>query len=396
MMDGTHILADVAARKIQPSWRVVRGRRWRALRYSLFVAAILVLTVFGYAESVGSFHLPAPWGNLVSSGPVLAALAVVIVGAAVIKPFLDSRTHVVVLLPEGFVYGNTRSGRVYRAVTYASISGLRLGTIDVTTTGIVMKPYLTWQDERRTQNTWYIPGYFTLTAMQLAALVLIQYVQAQGPAADEAIDAPSPSPVSAAEAVALARKDQAPASWEVIQIYRKPTRLLRWTVRYFIYPVMVAVIAIFLVGLGLIGDYVYDALFSKDFVGGTGVPTIVSAMALALFAVPLFVILLVYFYYCFPLMAMYRQVIVVMPEGVVIGDRYTGVVLSAFLWKDVVRLDVSHFANMSIFRFLLTRRKPITLMFAWVSGPYYRKPTEQVVQALLERFAQSRSRATAA
>ena len=138
MLDEQRVLADVKASKMPPSWQVLRGRRWRALRFSVFAAFVLIYAVF----NIFSFFEPLPF---FTSWPCVSAMLLVLglVGFfTLVTPLVESRTHVVVLLPEGAVHGNLKSGQVYQAITYASISGLKLEGDDVGAVGMLIRPVL--------------------------------------------------------------------------------------------------------------------------------------------------------------------------------------------------------------------------------------------------------------
>jgi hypothetical protein len=176
MVDGNRVLADVQAKKIQASWRILRGRRWRAL--SSAIAAALVV-MYAIANFVSNFDLLP----LFASTLFRWLMALGIGGAGVVMlviPIVQSGRHAVVLLPDGFVDGNPRSGTVYRSVTYTALSRMRLDWADLGGAGVLMRPHLSWVDAQGHTTSWTVPTYVSIPPMRLATAILIHHVQAHG------------------------------------------------------------------------------------------------------------------------------------------------------------------------------------------------------------------------
>jgi hypothetical protein len=396
MVDGIRVLADVQAKKIQASWRVLRRRRWRALNSGIAAALVVMFAILNFVSNFDMFPFFASalfhWLLVLGIGSVGVVMLVI--------PIVQSGRHAVVLLPDGFVDGNPKSGTVYRSVTYSALSHMSLGWADLGAMGLLMRPVLSWEDTQGHATSWTVPAYVSVPPMRLATSVLIQYLQAHGARSspDELPDTTAGPMLSAAELIAHARTGQAPSSWQVIQLRQRPTRWTRWQIRYLAIPVMVFTFAVLLGAWGALWYLLYAALFNPALIQS---PSPLARAGEGMFCVFLLVLLTLALGFCmfylWPLLRAYRQIKVVTSERVVLGDRYTGAVFDTFDWKDVVDVDVMQRSAISVLRFRLAGRKPVTLLF-YISPngadprPYYTQPTDQIVQAVIERFAMSRSR----
>jgi hypothetical protein len=208
MVPGQQVLELARRGKLPPNARVYRARKRQFLLYSIFV----LLTYYGYTAIRGIFD-PIPmftWDAPTSSSVVLA----VIVLEIIIWQYIRSRARVLIMLSDGFVIGNMRSGHVRLSVSYQNIASVSMRLNESILPQLVV--HLTMKDGQ--EIAWPVEEYFTLSAAEIARQVFCAFVYRRMPSRRSQYSSSNP-PLSPEQVMQVVADGQEPLDWHIFRAW---------------------------------------------------------------------------------------------------------------------------------------------------------------------------------
>lgn len=214
MVDGQQVLARVRAKNVPDGWRVVRARAWRFVVSGavLLLGYITLINDLADKASIASLILPIPsltWNVPTGSGFLLTFTVLTLVAIFLIWQYTRQRGRVLVLLPDGFVHGDLRTGQVLDHMAYAEMDTLALLERAPGQRQLIQHVVLNLTDRQHHNLLWSIEDYYQLPPAEIAQIILTEGVRANsfhGPLPEE----PSPQRV-----VEIVEVNMAPKDWKV-------------------------------------------------------------------------------------------------------------------------------------------------------------------------------------
>ncbi|MGO8947456.1 MAG: hypothetical protein ACLQUY_07305 [Ktedonobacterales bacterium] len=336
-MDTAHVLRQVHGRSYPSDWRVARWNLRRLLlllSYLAVGAGASLLVSWLLAGWPPLDQLLGQWRTLLFLLLALGWLLQLISNLPLILPFFRYFRQVVVFLPEGCVVGSPQTLALHSSIRYQDVVAIRLRDVNVRRWGDehhLTKTVLTWTDRMGREFEWKIEPIYTVSAAHIAQTIITAHtlIGEQRREALEAVSAPqdgailpsSPEIVSpewetidGRQALERVGTGTTPAGWEVVAT--RPASFL-----------VVALVSLFftlvLAGVGVASWLGYS-------VGGNFICLGVAALLCAIMTLQFFRAIL----------RGRRQVLVILPLGLVIGDWKTGEVWQSIRFADVAGIEM--------------------------------------------------------
>lgn len=396
MPESHAILTAVRSGQSDPSWRVLRGQTPRFLLYAVLVAIAVVYQIWNiggdWSMIVGFIPAPKSWKPWLGYGADVIT-AVLVVGAVfiIVSRFIQSRSRAVVLHPEGVVEADLRRGKVLRAFDYADLAQLRLGEGEEAGADIVKRVKLTWKHANGKQHAWTIEEYFSLSPTAIAQLVLMEHARKTGAAAaPESEEGKRFKLLTAAQKLVHLRRNQAPEQTRVL----KPKWYVRLCARLLLPLVVVLVAALCVADLaGLVLPIAHPS-----FLGFLHGPSLTAERVAWYFALAVYTLLAAacvrVLPMCLRLMRhLYTQMLVVTPEGCIVGDLRSGEPLREITFAELshVRLELLLIAYVLRFTTKDGQKHALTIS---AMDYFYTIKADTFVQDFVTHFARAVPNAT--
>jgi len=278
MQESAVVLDQAVHGSVPAGWCVVHTRFRRFLVFIALVLATTLLVAYSVVSAVTTATdrlahggagaplqtLPHAVEALVFGAALLSAVTVATAG------YIWTRRRVLVLLPDGFVYGETRRRRVRCCINYTEITHVRLRTVGSSRLALFSRLQLEFTNAGGHILTWTIEELLALPSTEVARLILTQWIAARshvGPAdaragAGAGVDELGGSRVGAARRPLSGHEEEPPATqvaawvasgW-VSPAWRVVAPALPWSfwwrqLHYYVY--LLPLISSFLISAGL-------------------------------------------------------------------------------------------------------------------------------------------------
>lgn len=341
MPQSHEVIQALAAGRRDPSWRVLRGQTPRFLLYAILVAAAVIYQIWNiggdWSFIISFFPVPKSWKPWLGYGAD-ALIAAILIGALLflLSRFRQSRSRVVALYPDGVVEGDLRSGKVLRAFEYGDLAQLRLGEGEEAGADVFKRVKLTWKRADGKKQSWTIEEYFNLSPTAIAQLILMEHARkGQLETQPESDEGRRFKLLSAAEKLAHALRHKAPSDLRVL----KPKWYIRLCARMLLPVVVLLAVALCVaVVAGLALPILRPAFL--DFMHGRSLP---ARRLVWYFALVLYTLLVVAYLRLLPVIMrllrhLYTEMLIVTPEGCLVGDLRTGAVRREIAFGELTHL----------------------------------------------------------
>ncbi len=319
MIDTADVLAKVRAGSMPASWRVIRPRGTRFIFSGalLLVAWYALISDLDSKSSLVAHYIPIPtltWTVPTGSGFILTVVVMAAVLAFLARQFLLNRRRVLVLMPEGLVVADLRSGSIQRSVAYRDVDILALLQAGDGDFEPVPHVRLSFTFKNKQKMLWVVEDYFSLSAAEIARLVFADSIRTNTTVPANVQRPPAPD---AAQIVAASRQIPPPEGWRIF------TTKLAW--KTCIVTILFAGILVFMYTLFVQSYFITGPSLPQRFNSGRPFGDVLASEMITIIALIFFTWLLGFYEInLIRRIQLARHQIIVAPTALVLADKRTG------------------------------------------------------------------------